>query len=370
MATDTRDGPPLQYYPAVLARRVSHYAERRLQGYTDRGSLETAAEEILRASARRGFHAGSHFPGLWPRDLCFSTPGLCALGFDDAVRSATVELLDSVDTTFYTDFGHRFDVATPTEGVDTFPALVVLLDEVDALESHADTVASMASLHREKFFGEDERIVSGPGSSWWDSAAHPREGYNTAMLLTAVERLERRAIETTYTGLSEDVRDGFLTQLWNGSYFDERRGSSVLACDANVIPLYFGLVDDERANRIVDALGRLETKRGVKMRARPFTLQEVRPEFLLHQDYHYHIWPWNSLAYAIGLAQYGYHERAQEEVARVERLLERYGNFLEVLTLDGEPYVKRGYASAQDFTVAAALWVEFHRQHLLDPTGR
>ncbi|WP_440763668.1 MGH1-like glycoside hydrolase domain-containing protein [Natronorubrum sp. DTA7] len=194
------------------------------------------------------------------------------------------------------------------------------------------------------------------------------------MLLAAVERLEERGVETTFTGESEDIRAALYTQLWNGRYFDERRGTargsgdrrdgggnrSVLACDANVVPLYLGVVDDDRAAAIVSALERLETSFGLVMRAEPFSHAAVHPFFLLHRDYHYHVWPWNSLMYALGLRRYGYDDRARREVERVESLLEPYGNFLEVCTLEGEPYVKRGYATAEDFTVAAALWTEYH----------
>lgn len=55
--------------------------------------------------------------------------------------------------------------------------------------------------------------------------------------------------------------------------------------------------------------------------------------------------------------------RTRWEVDRPESLLAPYGNVLEVCTLEGEPYVKRGYASAGEFTVAAALWTEY--QHSL-----
>lgn len=73
-ATATAERPPLSYSPSVAIRRVSHYAEKRLYGYTDRGSLECAAEQILRTGAECGFRAGSHFPGVWPRDRCFAGP--------------------------------------------------------------------------------------------------------------------------------------------------------------------------------------------------------------------------------------------------------------------------------------------------------
>lgn len=98
------------------------------------------------------------------------------------------------------------------------------------------------------------------------------------------------------------------------------------------------------------------------MRAEPFSRTEVHPFFLFHRDYHYHVWPWNSVMYAIGLERYGYPTRARREIERLESLLGPYGTFLEVCTLEGEPYVKRGYASAGEFTVAAALWTEYHRR--------
>ncbi|ELY53404.1 MGH1-like glycoside hydrolase domain-containing protein [Natronolimnohabitans innermongolicus] len=362
-----------RYYARELRRRVTHYVEKRRRGYRDHGSLERAAERILADRAARGFEAGGHFRGVWPRDLAFAAPGLVARGYGDAVAETGDWIVDQLlaGDVFYTDFHDRYHAATPAAGVDTFPAVVRLLDECGRLEARADAIAELAARHRERFVA-DSGLVTGAGSAWWDSAVRPRETYNTAMLLAAVERLERRGIETPLTGESEAIRDA-LNSRWNGHYFDEhgrsnRRGlvggpgggSSVLACDANVVPLYLGVVDDDRAAAVVDALECLETPNGLCMRERPFSHAAVHPFFLLHRDYHYHVWPWNCLMYAVGLRRYGYEERARREIGRVRRLLAPYGNFLEVCTLEGEPYVKRGYASAEDFTVAAALWAEYH----------
>ncbi|EMA41830.1 glucosidase family protein [Halobiforma nitratireducens] len=312
----------------------------------------------------RGFEAGGHFRGVWPRDLCFAARGLATAGYADAVAETGERVLERLcsDEVFYTDFHADYAAATPAEGVDTFPALVLLLAACGRLQDRAGAVAALADRHREAFVDPATALVTGRGSSWWDSAAEPREGYNTVMLLAATERLEDRGIETTFTGESATIRAALRSRLWNGDYVDERRGSSVLACDANVAALYFGVVDDERAGSIADSLADLETTVGLRMRARPFAPSNVHPFFLLHRDYHYHVWPWNSLAYAVGLAVYGFEERATREVRRIERLLAPYGNFLEVCTLGGEPYVKRGYASAEDFTVAAALWSEFRQR--------
>lgn len=356
-----------RYYTRELWRRLAHYVAKRRHGYRHYGSLERAAETILSARAERGFEAGSHFRGVWPRDLCFAARGLSASGFDGALADTAswiVEQLVASDV-FYTDFHDRYHAATPAEGVDTFPAVVLLLAECGCLREHADAIVALAARHRERFVA-DSGLVTGAGSSWWDSALAPRETYNTAMLLAAVERLESRDIETTFTGDAGLIRDALYSRLWNGRYFDEHRTrhgpdgrSSVLACDANVVPLYLGVVDDDRAASIVATLEDLETPNGLCMRSEPFSHTAVHPFFLLHRDYHYHVWPWNSFMYAIGLYRYGYTERARRELTRVEGVLESYGNFLEVYTLSGAPYVKRGYASAAEFTVAAALWTEY-----------
>lgn len=351
-------GRTVRYYGRELWRRLAHYAAKRRHGYRDYGSLERAADVILASRAARGFESGGHFRGIWPRDLCFAAAGLSAAGYDDAIGDTGSWLVSQLSDVFFTDFHERYHAATPAEGVDTFPALVILLTTAGRLRDHGEEIADLAVRHRDRFVDDDTGIVTGAGSSWWDSAAAPRETYNTAMLLAAIERLEDHGVETTFTGWEHTIRDG-LSALWNGRYFDEHRGSSVLACDANVVPLYLGIVDDDRARSIAGALERLETPNGLRMRERPFSPGDVRPFFLLHRDYHYHVWPWNSFMYANGLERYGLHERARREINRVERVLEPYGNFLEVLTLAGTPYVKRGYACAEEFTVAAALWVEY-----------
>lgn len=360
----------LRYYPVELVRRLRHYTQKRVRGYARYESLEEAAETILAERASRGFRAGAHFQGVWPRDLCFAARGLTAAGYGDPLRTTAIDLLRRIaaDGTFYTDVHDRFGAATPAEGVDTFPALVLLLDQTGGIEPYGEGIGSLAALHRKRFFDRSASIVGGAGSSWWDSAAAPRETYNTVLLLAAVERLEDRGVSTVYTGRSGPIRSGLIDKLWNGRFFDEHRGSSVKACDANVVPLYLGLVNDERAGRIVDALESLRTDHGLRMRERPFTAGEVHPFFLLHRDYHYHVWPWNSFMYANGLARYGFDRRAEREAERVERRLRPYGNFLEVLDLDrgGRAYTKRGYASAEDFTVAAALWTEY-RLRVDDP---
>lgn len=350
-----------RYYPAVAQRRLGHYLTRRRHGYTDRGSLERAATTILAARARHGFRAGSHFPGIWPRDLCFAANGLVAAGYGEELGQVGADILGRIDDTFYTDFHPTVSVATPAEGVDTFPAIVLLLDAADRLQEHAPPLARLARLHRRKFFADDQYLVTGAGSSWWDSAAKPRETYNTVMLLAATRRLRAKGVKTTYTSMDTAIDEALDRELWNGTCFDEHRGSDVIACDANVVPLYLGIVDEWRADRIVSALDSLRTRNGLRMREQVFSPREVRPFFLFHRDYHCHLWPWNSYMYAIGLERYGYSHAAAREVACIERRLREIGNFVEVLTADGRPYIKRGYAAAEDFTVAAALWTEYHR---------
>ena len=350
---------PISYLVRELGHRLRHYARVRRRGYPRHGSVEAAAAAALSRRAADGFRPGSHFRGIWPRDLCFAAPGLQARGHGDDLCTVADWLVERFDDVFFTDVRDGYGAAVPLEGVDTFPALVILLSACDRLATHADRLADLAALHRTKFFDERTGLVAGPGSGWWDSATAPREAYATAMLLAALERLESTGVETTYAGHRESIRDAWLGRLWTGSHFAERRDSAVLACDANVVPLYFGLVDDVRARTIADALEELETDRGCKLRARPFTVREVHPFFALHRDYHYHVWPWNSLAYAIGLRRHGLEKRAEREVRRVERSVRRHGTFLELYTLEGEPYVKRGYAAAGDFTVAAALWAAY-----------
>lgn len=354
-------GETLYYHGREFQRRLSYYVAKRRYGYRDHGSLGQAATAILETRADRGFVAGGHFQGVWPRDLAFGAPGFVAAGYADAVAETGDWLVDQLQDAdvFYTDFHDRYRAATPLEGVDTVPAIVILLAESGRLRAHADAIADLARWHHERFVA-GSGLVTGKGSSWWDSAAHPREAYNTAVLLAAVEALEAHAVETVYTGRSDAIRDALYTELWNGRYFDEHRQSSMLACDGNVVPLYFGLVDDNRAGAIANSLRTLETDCGLCLRRQPFSRTEVHPLFLFHRDYHYHVWPWNSLLYAIGLQRYGLTEQATREVDRIERRLREYGTFLEIITFEGEPYVKRGYASAEDFTVATALWVEYN----------
>ncbi|MFP9190763.1 hypothetical protein [Natronosalvus vescus] len=352
-------GAPVGYYTRELHRRVAHYWRVRRHGYPDHGSLETAADEIISRRADGGFRSGGHFRGLWPRDLCFSATGLLESGFCEELHAAVEWLLARYDGTFFTDVQSDYAAAVPSSGVDTFPALVIVLDAVDELENHASHVETLAVHHRDRFFDEETGLVSGHGSGWWDSAADPRTAYNTAMVLAALERMADAGIESAYTASRERIRAAWIGRLWTGEYFAEHADSTVLACDANVVPLYFGLLESSRARSVATALRTLETGRGIVLRERPFSIREVHPFFALHRDYHYHVWPWNSFVYAIGLARYGFLERANQEVERVERTLERYGTFLESYTLEGEPYVKRGYAAAGDFTVAAALWTQF-----------
>ncbi|ELY89121.1 hypothetical protein C483_14260 [Natrialba hulunbeirensis JCM 10989] len=348
-----------RYYSRELSRRLAHYARVRRHGYPDHGSLEQAAETILAERAAGGIESGGHFHGVWPRDLCFAARGLVTAGYQETVATTGDWLVSQLSNVFYTDFHTDASVnaATPAEGVDTFPALVLLLAEADRLEYHAESIATLAALHDRKFVDSNRGLVTGAGSSWWDSAAAPREAYNTALLLAAARVLESREIPTVFTGRSAALREG-LGRLWNGSYFDERRGSSVLACDANVPVLYFGLVEPSVAETIVNSLGVLETPNGLRLRGASFSPREVHPFFLLHRDYHTQIWPWNSFAYAVGLRRYGFDARARREVERVERCLAPVGTFLELYRVTGKPYVKRGYAAVGDFMVAAALWRE------------
>ncbi len=355
----------LKYYSKEFFRKTGHYIDKKINGYQNHGDLKTAAHTILNKENGK-YNAGSHFRGIWPRDICFSAQGIKSNGDREKLAEISSEFTERIENVFYTDFHEEFAVAAPREGVDTFPAIVVAMDEAGILTEYHEELKKLAELHRDKFYNEENNIVDGNGSSWWDSAKHPRETYNTAMLLAALERLQQADIDTTYTDKKQEITRGIIDCFWNGKYFDENRYSSVLASDANVVPLYFGLLDKDKAHSIVNSLSRLETKHGIHMREKPFTLGEVDSVFFLHRDYHYPIWPWNNFMYTNGLKRYGFTEKAEKEMNRVESLLKRYGNFLEVMTLEGEPYMKRGFASAEGFTVAAALWLEYHedqKQH-------
>ncbi|WP_440763669.1 hypothetical protein [Natronorubrum sp. DTA7] len=135
------------------------------------GPVDTTLESSSDGSPTTSRNAGTGFgitarSSARPRDLAFGARGLSAAGYEEGVAETGRWLVDQLSdsSVFYTDFHDRFHAASPAEGVDTFPALVLVLAACGCLREQADAVADLAAVHRDRFVTGG--LVTGSGSAW------------------------------------------------------------------------------------------------------------------------------------------------------------------------------------------------------------
>jgi alpha,alpha-trehalase len=151
---------------------------------------------------------------------------------------------------------------------------------------------------------------------------------------------------------AEERKKDINTYMWDedkGFFFDYdfvRQRRSKFYSLAGFVPLWSGLASQEQAKRMVEQLGKFETKNGLMITDKASLPPELRAE-IEHEDYHHtlveslkpkqwdypNIWPPVEYLVVIGLLRYGFIEDAKRimknSLASEAKIFKKYGTFFE-----------------------------------------
>ncbi len=356
---DPRDAAPLPFDPILVAAGVNVAARslwRGLFGWKRyRGNAQEICRLVIDDCWTGQYLAGSagHFRQFWTRDLAMCTPALCRLGYREQVVASWewgLERFERAGRITTTIFYKRFPRDVYAYACDSLPMTLFALRAAGA--------EHLISRHRELFRREIARfhqIVFDPELCLARTTGYfsgPRDcmtGRSTVFANTMLALLDRMLdgeslLSNPLVGF--DVRRQMLRQHWMGEYFRDSLCRDLPSGDANVWPFFFGVFDgvaDEVTMRR-SALATLDARgftRPVPLRYFERRLPESELPIPKLFTPNYQGDPsWTQLG-AVYLGELAKVDRDQmlAHRARMAEFIERDGNYLELYTTDGNPYL-------------------------------
>ncbi len=356
---------------ARLGRVAVRQVKARYFGRLERfeGDAREVCEQVVAGTWNGTFYETSlgHYDYFWMRDFGTVVASLTAIGQQDRVhktlRWALHHYRRADHVTICIDRAGRAFSAPGPQSIDALPWLLHSL----AASHYPLTKADEAFLNRrikaycKKYLNAHSghlkrRLLF---NELRDAVHYNRSAY--AIALTG-----RLAIAAGQLGLKfpyppSRYRDELVSHYWNGDYFRADSRSDDFSAECALMPFFLGVVEDaEMAGATFDYIRRekLETpyplkysKGALKFRYRFMMGRLAMPNYTGDT-----IWTWHATFYLHLLAQYGRAEYARE-YRKFAELIERHGNYPELVNPDGSWYYAPFYR-ADPGMVWAALFLD------------
>ena len=224
-----------------------------------------------------------------------------------------------------------------------------------------------------EYRGEDDSLLRQAAfSDWADTIS--RSGkvlYTNVIYWKAVVEMERMAgilnLEAdarTYAQKAEALHTALMTEFWRPDlgYFVTSRFFDNLSSSGNLLAIAWGLADEERSNRILDAMRffgmAIPVPTKVVHRAYPRRFVAIENRLGGIADYHtYFAWLWIGAWHVIALARIGRSEEARELIYNMSRVIVRDGAVHEVYAPNGAYASTLWYTSESPLTWSAGMFV-------------
>jgi len=332
------------------------------------GTAAEIARQVVAANAEGRFLiAGQgHFRYFWISDFGKSIRGLLHIlpraylleqvnrFLDAAIERGRVPTCLSEERTF----------DLPYARADGLPWLVHAMDTLDPtlLRARREPLERLTARWIDDHFEPGRGLMRGDvRGDWMDTIRRPSSTYNNLLALNLFETLARHNVggEVVRDRAEQLARD-LVDARWTGSHFtDYEAAPDYLSADANAPALYFGLFEPARRRKMVDAIESSGLLRPVPIRISDRIHGDLMPLFTRFTPaYHSSAWLHMGLLYVAGLKRQGGGSEVDEHLGAVENLVEREGNFVEVVDRSGFPYRTPLHTSEHGLTMAAALYVE------------
>ena len=303
----------------------------------------------------------ANFPQFWTRDLGWCTQSLLKLGYKDKVhqtlRYAFRRFLKTGKiTTSISPRGRPFDFPKPA--VDSLPYFI-----------HSIRLSSfpyqryLPFLNRQvKIFFEEKISPSGlvkpeHFSSMKDFAVRKSSCYDNCAVAMLARDLKAMKIDNPFSGISYPHL--IIKNFWNGKYFfDDLAKQEYVAGDANIMPFVLGAVKDEEmlssCLQEIQAAG-LDQPFPLKYTNKEAPVNFIPEEYFLKDYERDSVWTHMGPFY-IKLLKEVKPLLAEKHYQTYTSLIERYGNYLEVFTVQDnkvKPFRTKFYYCDQGMIWAA-----------------
>lgn len=327
---------------------------RKLDGTTKySGSASDICRSIIRDCWNGHYLMTStgHFNYFWTRDFGWCTESLINQGFikevNETLKFALKVFSDNKEVTNLINPDNE-TINIPSYSIDSLPWLVhsLRLSKNDSLVSK---YGSFIEFEAKKLFSNAINkntglVKKGYYSSIKDYAVRNSSTYDNVMIAMLSDDLSSLGLKNPFGGLS--IKASIIKYLWTGSHFRNDLDDGSVSSDANIFPFVTGVFDDRAmVSSCINAVISAGLDKPLPIR---FSLSELKNPII-----HYMLVPnyqgstvWTHMGpLFIKLVKRVNPFLAKRYKDGYKRLIEKYGNYLEVLNDDLTPFQSNFYMS-------------------------
>jgi hypothetical protein len=333
------------------------------------GNAEEICEKIVKACWNGNYFQTStgHFSGFYMRDFGISAEALMSMGHEKEVYKTIQYCLNR-----YSSEGKLTTTITPGgKPVDIFhyapDTLAFLLRTLrvsgaeDLVKTYQPFIIGQVEAYARDVLDSNSGLVNLKRySGMRDHAARKSSCYDNCMTAMISSELGRLSIDNPLKG--RDFQSLIKNNFWNGSHFTDELDSEKLTGDANVFPFWCGVFDDAAMfARCRSAISRAGLDKPFPLRYEAGALQARSSIFTwLAPGYEGDtVWAHLGLCYLDALARYD-SKAMKQHLDEYSKVIEGFGNLIEVLRPDGRPYGTLLYA-ADDSLIWAAKYLHLRK---------
>lgn len=331
------------------------------------GDAREVCQQILDKLWEGNFYRTSigHFDFFWMRDFGTVCESLMKLGYQERVHHTLHWALRkyrraNIISTCIDSWGNCFDA--PGHAIDSLPWLLHCI-EVSHLPLNKSDVAYLEhqlKKYCKKYLNEDGSLKSKKVGEMRDAVIYDRSAYAVSLvgrMAVCVEKLKLNNFPFKHTL----YRDELLNHYWNGDYFNADHGTDAFSAECALFPFYLNVVrDNAKLDRTLDYINEQKlnepyplvyTKQPEAFTYHPWMTAPFMPNYAGET-----VWSWFGEFYLHLLKR---HKRPEykKQYKSFASMIERHGNFPEMLNKDGSWYYAPIYRSDPGM-VWVALFLE------------
>jgi len=334
------------------------------------GSSQSICEQIIKRCWDSKHHyfrvSAGHFSLFYMRDFSWCVKPLLSFGYREQVRQTLKYALQQYSrsnkiTTSISSKGACFDF--PYEAVDSYAYVFHALTQLNDskliqenkkfLQEQIDHVANTMVDQRTHLIRADRYY-----SSMKDYARRRSSCYDNCMLYLLASSIPK-GFRNPFNKTT--LRAKILSTYFNGDYFyDDLNKTTTIAGDANVLPLWVGLIQDKKsAHQVINNLFQEQLDLPFPLRYQRGSHSTMHWVEIFNYGYERDVcWMHLGMLFLDVLETYK-HPAYEKMLLRMNSLVKKQKNFLEVYSDDGKPFRSLLYVSD-----GSMLWSSMLLYHL------
>lgn len=334
------------------------------------GTAQEVCAEIVERLWEGDFYRTSlgHFDFFWMRDFGTVCQSLVTLGnqvrVHHTLRWALYHYRRAGAVTLCIDkAGNTFN-APAKKSVDALPWLLHCLVVSDYWPNAAEQAFLEKQLGKyvKTFLDSDGNLQTMRYAEMRDAVFYDRSAYSIALIARMAHCAKVLKLQS-FPYDEQQYQDELLNHYWNGHYFDADRTTKAFSAECALMPFFLNVIDNrDMADRTFDYITKAKLNAlypmqyGEAGREHLFKYRIAMGSKLMPNYTGTSIWTWHGTFYLHILKKYGRPEY-HTQYANFASMIERHGNYPELLNADGSWYYAPIYRSDPGM-VWAALFLE------------